>query len=275
MTSRLHANARTTPEMRDFIRNSDLSVAALARLLNISEATVRKWKNRSSVEDASHVARHLQTTMTPVQEYVVVELRKTLQLTLDELLQVTREFVNPEVSRSGLARCLKRFGVSRLNDVRGDDLDADDESQEEAVHLSVEHLPTAEEIKPPVTNQALADALADGDSNAVVNVNAKRIPLSVENGETEGENCFFIANDPDSGWVYVDIFDGDPAEAALRYMSHALRKAPFHIRRILAGNYNEFMSRYRVIDDEKCDEEQTDVVGNDDSETENLEPTEY
>jgi hypothetical protein len=33
---------------------------------------------------------------------------------LDDLLAVTREFLNPDVSRSGLDRCLRRHGVSNL-----------------------------------------------------------------------------------------------------------------------------------------------------------------
>lgn len=45
----------------------------------------------------------------------MVKLRKLLLLPLDDLLAVTREFVCPEVSRSGLDRCLKRHGVGDLN----------------------------------------------------------------------------------------------------------------------------------------------------------------
>ncbi len=43
-----------------------------------------------------------------------MELHKTLLLPLDGLLVVTREFIHPEVSRSGLDRCLRRHGVSNL-----------------------------------------------------------------------------------------------------------------------------------------------------------------
>jgi hypothetical protein len=45
---------------------------------------------------------------------VVVQLRRLLLLPLDDLLAVTREFLNPDVSRSGLDRCLRRHGVSNL-----------------------------------------------------------------------------------------------------------------------------------------------------------------
>ena len=44
----------------------------------------------------------------------MVELRRTLLLPIDDLLVITREFVNPGASRSGLDRCLRRHGVSNL-----------------------------------------------------------------------------------------------------------------------------------------------------------------
>jgi hypothetical protein len=37
-----------------------------------------------------------------------VARRKALLLPLDDLLAVVREFLNPNVSRSGLDRCLRR-----------------------------------------------------------------------------------------------------------------------------------------------------------------------
>ena len=44
----------------------------------------------------------LNTMLTPAQELIVVELRTTLPLPTDDLLAVTREFINPAVSRAGL-----------------------------------------------------------------------------------------------------------------------------------------------------------------------------
>ena len=45
-------------------------------------------------------------------------LRKTLLVSLDDLLAVVREFLNPDVSRSGLDRCLRRHGVGNLRDLK-------------------------------------------------------------------------------------------------------------------------------------------------------------
>ena len=42
----------------------------------------------------------MQTTLTPAQEAVSVSLRKTLLVSLDDLLAVVREFLNPKVSPS-------------------------------------------------------------------------------------------------------------------------------------------------------------------------------
>ncbi len=47
-----------------------------------------------------------------------MELRRTLELSLDDLLVVVREFLNPKVSRSGLDCCLRPHGVARMADLR-------------------------------------------------------------------------------------------------------------------------------------------------------------
>ena len=89
MNIRLHANATTTPKTRHYIQASNQSVRQLADELGVSEDTIRRWKRRDGVADGSHTPHHLQTTLTPVQEVVVVELRKTLLLPLDDLLVVS------------------------------------------------------------------------------------------------------------------------------------------------------------------------------------------
>ena len=66
------------------------------------------------MEDGSHTPHAFKKTMSDFEEFVVIELRKTLLLPLDDLLAVTHEFINPDVSRAGLDRCLRRHGVSNL-----------------------------------------------------------------------------------------------------------------------------------------------------------------
>lgn len=88
MTIALHKNARTTPAIRAEIAASADSVAVLAARYNVGEGTIRRWKIRSVFTDASHTAHRLQTTLTPAQEAILVELRKMLLLPLNDLLAV-------------------------------------------------------------------------------------------------------------------------------------------------------------------------------------------
>jgi hypothetical protein len=83
----------------------------------LARATAAKWLKRDDVQDRSHRAHALHTTLTATQEAVVLSLRQTLYLPLDDLLFITRQYINPEVSRSGIARLLKREGMARLEDV--------------------------------------------------------------------------------------------------------------------------------------------------------------
>jgi len=111
----LHKNARTTPLIRAEIATSTDSARVLAERYGISEGTVYKWKHRKNTTDRSHTAHRLQTRLTPEQEAIAVYLRQALLLPLDDLLAVTREFLCPDISRSGLDRCLRRHGVGNLN----------------------------------------------------------------------------------------------------------------------------------------------------------------
>ncbi|MEI6895464.1 MAG: helix-turn-helix domain-containing protein [Colwellia sp.] len=251
-----HANATTTPEMRAFIHESDIPTAVLARLLKISESTVRKWRKRKSHDDASHVPKQLNTTLSEAQEYVVVELRTRLLLSLDELLAVCKQFINANVSRAGLQRCLKRHGVSRLADMEegGEIVDAD---ATQSVQVTLEDKQAQQVLLAEINPAAMREVLNRSTSlsaDEVVQVKVTQLPdFSDNTNGVQTKRRLLVANDPASGWVYVDIYDGNEADAANRYMSYVLTKAPFHIRRILAGNYNEFLSRFRLLNNSVSD----------------------
>jgi hypothetical protein len=117
MTQALHSQARTPHLVRDEIRTSTLSQAALARLYNVTRQTIRKWQGRETPVDGSHCPDTLSTTLTPMWELIFVELRRTLLLATDDLLAVIHEFINPAVSGAGLGRCLRRHCVSDLRDL--------------------------------------------------------------------------------------------------------------------------------------------------------------
>ena len=108
----LHKNATTTPKIRALIQASTEANTVLAKRYGVGVETIARWKGRDSVEDRSHTAHRLQTTLSPAQEAVVLAIRETLWLSLDDLLAVAQEFIHPDLTRSALHRCLKRHGVS-------------------------------------------------------------------------------------------------------------------------------------------------------------------
>ena len=268
--NKVHANATTTPEMRAFIHESDLPTAVLSRLLKVSESTVRKWRKRDDPHDGSHIPKQLNTTLSQAQEYVVVELRTRLLLSLDELLAVCKQFINPNVSRSGLQRCLKRHGVSKLADMQesGEVYDADAE-QPIPVKVTLEDTKEHQVLLSDISPEAMREVLNRSNNlsaEEVVQVKVTQLPDFLDEAEDQASSGvkdknkrrLLVANDPASGWVYVDIYDGNEQEAASRYMSYVLTKAPFHIRRILAGNYTEFLSRFRLLNDTVNDDTRSD-----------------
>ena len=110
--SQVHSQARTTSRTRAETRSCADSSTELALRYTITVATIRKWRTREGMQDRSHCPHTLNTTLTPGQELLVIELRRMLRLPLDDLLVLVREFINPAVSRAGLNRCLARHGAA-------------------------------------------------------------------------------------------------------------------------------------------------------------------
>jgi hypothetical protein len=113
MPLNLHKNVRTTPAIRRELRESTVPTAELARRDHLSKATVRQWRQCEAGADRSHRPVCLQTTRSTAHDALVVVLRQTLLLPLDDLLAVPR-LTHEGVSRSGLDRCLRCHGVSDL-----------------------------------------------------------------------------------------------------------------------------------------------------------------
>ena len=208
----LHKNARTTPAIRRELRASPLSIAELARRYGLSKPTVRKWRRREETADRSHTPQRLQTTLSAPQEAIVVALRQTLLLPLDDLLAVTREFICEDVSRSGLDRCLRRHGVSDLKAL-----------------MPREDAPTAEP-------KAFKD-YAPG----FVHVDLKYLP---QMPEEETRRALFAAIDRATRWVYVEILPEKSAACAQGFLERLLKAAPFKITRVLTDNGKEFTDRF-------------------------------
>lgn len=198
-----NTNARTTPAMRAAIAASDESVLVLARRYGVSVPTIYKWRQRTDFEDRPHTAHRLQTTLTPAQEAVAVELRRTLLLPLDDLLTIIRTFLCPDVSRPGLHRCLKRHGLSRLHDLLPPEL-AGGARDCEPGHVLLDVKPLG----------ALAEA-------------TPRCHL-------------YVAVDQATRWVFARVRPGRNATSTRGFLRALDQVSPMHIRHVRTGNGDAF-----------------------------------
>ena len=209
MNTRLHKLARTTPAVRAEMALSADSAAVLACRHGVSEATARKWKSRSSPHDRSHTAHKLQTTLSPAQEFVAVELRRTLLLPLDDLLAITREFLCPAVSRSGLDRCLRRHGVGNLK-----------------------------ALKPAQTKEPHKSFKAY--EPGYLHMDIKYLPQMAD--ETT-RRYLFVAIDRATRWVYVAVKKDKTAASAKAFLTALHKACPIKIVKMLTDNGKEFTDR--------------------------------
>jgi RHS repeat-associated protein len=205
----LHKNATTTPAIRRAIQTSSASTAELARQYGLALDTVRKWRRRESVEDGSHTPHRLQTTLNEGQEELVVYLRTTLRLSLDDLLSVVREFIEPKMSRAALDRLLRRRGISRLGD-----------------------LEPPEEKAPP-------KGFKDYEPG-FVHIDVKYLPQMQDEDQ---RRYAFVAIDRATRWVYVRLMGDKSARSATAFLKSLHTAAPFRVRTILTDNGKEFTDR--------------------------------
>ena len=61
----LHKNARTTPAIRRELQAATEPTKVLARRYHLSPITVRKWRTREGIEDASHRPHTVVSLLNP------------------------------------------------------------------------------------------------------------------------------------------------------------------------------------------------------------------
>src|ERR1700710_171225 len=143
----LHANATTTPKIRAYIQRSKKPVTELAGELGVRETTIRRWRGRTTVADRSHRPKRLTTSLSDVEETLVCELRTSLQLPLDDIVEVMRRCVNEKLSRSAIHRCLQRHAISQRKKPDRPSVGVFEQATIGFIHIDLKHLPALERRK--------------------------------------------------------------------------------------------------------------------------------
>ena len=101
----LHGCATTTAAIRRAIHHSQESLRTLAKRYGITQKTVAKWKQRSSVADRPTGPKEAKSTVLSIEdEAVVVAFRRHTLLSLDDCLYALQSTL-PHLTRSSLHRC--------------------------------------------------------------------------------------------------------------------------------------------------------------------------
>src|SRR6516164_1037871 len=207
MQLRLHANATTTPRTRAYIQQSTASTAALAKELGIHARTVARWKARPDVVDRSTRPHRVATTISDWDEALILELRRSLALPLDDIVEAMRRCLNPQLSRSGVHRCLKRHNLSA---------------------------PLTAQQTPAVTFQTDAPA-------GFIHVDVKYLPPLGRR-----RSYAYVAIDRATRFVYLEILPDRRAQTAAGFLARFLACFPLAVHTILTDNGSEFTDRFAV-----------------------------
>jgi len=115
MYLRIHKNARVSFALRKEIQESNDSINSLALKYGLSWKTVKKWKERESIEDKSSRPHRLRISLTKEEEDLILFERKKFKKTVEEIFFST-EGVIPNIYPLKIYRCLVRYGLNVLPD---------------------------------------------------------------------------------------------------------------------------------------------------------------
>ena len=202
MSTRIHPQARTTPKIRQEIKDSGLSDRQAAKVFNITRATAAKWLGREDTQDRSHCALTKKTALTLPQEALVVSLRETLYLPLDDLLHITKQYINPRVSRSSVARLLKRHGMSKLAGVIPK---AEGDAESRKSHFK-------------------------GDEPGSIHIDIKCLP---QMADESSRRYLFVAIDSATRWMFLHVYVDMTEVSSVDFVRRLDLASPFKITKIL------------------------------------------
>jgi transposase InsO family protein len=154
-----------------------------------------------------------------MQKAIAVERRRTLLLPLDDLLavarplRVVREFIHPQASRSDLDRCLRRHGVSNLQQLRAE------QSGEEPAPVK-----TFKDYEP-----------------GFIHVDIKYLPQMPD--ETQ-RRYLFVAIDRASRWVFLCIYPDQGNASSTDFLRRLKQAASMKIVKVLTDNGSQFTDRF-------------------------------
>ncbi len=146
----------------------------------------------------------------------MLSLRQSLYLPLDDLLYITRQYINPDVSRSGIAVCSTE-GMARLEDVI---------PKAEGETISAKK--TFKDYEP-----------------GFVHVDIKYLP---QMPDESSRRYLFVAIDRATRWVFLHIYGDMSDKSSVDFLRRLKLASPIKITKLLTDNGSQFTDRFTTKD---------------------------
>lgn len=200
MVSILHSNAKTTPKIREEIRNSKESIARLAERLSLNPKTVQKWRKAESVLDKRSGPKEPKSVLSTAEQQVICAFRRSTKLPLDDCYLALKDQI-PALTRSNLHRCLKRNNLNVL-------------PKEEGAHREKKNF---KDYPPGFVHIDITE----------VRVGKLKLYL-------------FVGIDRCSKYVYAEVHERMRAAESVGFLKNFIADCPFKITKILTDNGAQF-----------------------------------
>ena len=197
-----HGCATTTPATRRLIQQSAEGVQTLATRLGLNPKTVRKWRRRTSTEEAVRGPKPASTVLSPAEEATIVLFRQQTLLPLDDCLYALQEAI-PHLSRSALHRCFQRHDISCL---------------------------------PPADEPAAGAKKANFKDYPLGYLHLDFAEIQTE----EGKQYLFVAIDRTSKLAFAELHPQATQAIAVDFLRRVVPKIPYKVHKILTDNGIQF-----------------------------------
>jgi len=171
-----------------------------------------KCRHREDLEDKRYGIKDLYKNhikITPLEEYIICKIRKTVLLGLDDLLEVVNQ-LGIRINRSALHRALQRNNLSRLNELINN---LDSKSKEEIKKFK-EYAP------------------------GFIHIDIKELP------KIDKQKIYlYVAIDRATRVVYAKIENNKRQEISAKFLKEVIKYYPFEIKIVLTDNKGEFTNR--------------------------------
>ena len=141
-----HTNATTNMRLRSEIKKSKESTASLSERYDVSENTIRKWRNRDIQEDKSSRPSKIHYSLSKLDHLIAINLRWITWWALDEITETINPD-EPQKIRSAIYRTFVREGINRVPQKEKEKAKKFKEYDPGYLHIDVTYLPKINGVK--------------------------------------------------------------------------------------------------------------------------------